>query len=244
MEALSCRACGAALQAEDLDRRLAIITCSRCGSIFDLARHKARAGADASARPESVERAPAALPQGFDLKRSEDSFKISWRWFTAGKLLLIPFAIAWNAFLVGWYDTALSSDAPWFMVVFPMAHVAAGIAIAWVAVANLVNRSWVTIEGGTLRVRHGPMPWWPRPTLPARDVEQLYCTRKVRQSKNGTSVTFELRAVTRDHAGQLLLGGLDKLEQALWLEQEIERRLDIRDRPVAGEVSKTGGVQL
>ncbi len=251
MEALSCRACGAALQSDALDRRLAIITCSRCGSIFDLARRKDRdlgtipdgAGASSPGRG-SLERAPAALPEGFDVQSSGEGFEVRWRWFTAGKLLLIPFAIAWNAFLVNWYRMALSSDMPWIMVIIPMVHVAAGVAISWIAIANLVNRSWITIRGGTLQVRHGPLPWWPMPTLPARSIEQLYCTKKVRRSKNGTTVTYELRAVTRDHAGRLLLGGLDRLEQALWLEQEIERRLDIRDRPVAGEVRKTDEVQL
>jgi hypothetical protein len=42
-------------------------------------------------------------------------------------------------------------------------------------------------------------------------------------------------AVTREHTGVLLLERLDTLQQALWLEQELEERLDIRDRPVAGE---------
>ena len=56
-------------------------------------------------------------------------------------------------------------------------------------------------------------------------------------------MTYELRAVTRDHQGLLLLRGLHSLDQALWLEQEIELLLDIRDRPVAGEL-KSDDAQL
>lgn len=238
MNALSCRACGAPLQATDLDRRLAIIACASCGSIFDLARRKDRdTGAPEPERPAPA-RAPVALPERFEVERHGGRLKVRWRWFQAHLLMLVPFAIAWDAFLVNWYGIALKGEAGemnLIMVVFPIAHVAAGLAITYLAVANLINHSAVDVTAGTLRVRHGPLPWLPMPTLPARAIEQLYVTKKVRRNKNGTTVTYELRAITREHAGQLLLGGLPELEQALWLEQELEAHLDIRDRPVAGE---------
>ncbi|MCB9746171.1 MAG: hypothetical protein H6741_00820 [Alphaproteobacteria bacterium] len=245
MNALSCHACGAPLQSTDLDRRLAIITCAACGSIFDLARRKDRDTGAPAVKEPAPERAPVALPDKFEVSRQGSHLQVTWRWFRAELLMLIPFAVAWDSFLVFWYAQALGgAGGPGgfnlLMVIFPLAHVAAGVGITYYAVANLVNRSRVDVTAGTLRVRHGPLPWWPMPTLPARDVEQLYVTRKVRRNKNGTTVTYELRAVTREHAGQLILGGLDELEQALWLEQELEDHLDIRDRPVAGEVRPEG----
>ena len=241
MKSLNCQACGAPLSAESFDRRLAIVTCTNCGSIFDLASRGARSTADAAPKGASPERAPVSLPERFDVQGSGRNIRIRWRWFKVAELFLIPFAIAWNVFLVGWYSIAfgVGSDVPGgmglIMMVFPLAHVAVGVGVAYRAVANLVNRTTVAAVDGTLRVRHGPLPWWPNPTVPLRDLEQLYVTRKVVRGKNGTSVTFELRAVTRAHRTQLLLGGLAALDQALWLEQELERALDIRDRAVAGE---------
>ena len=72
--------------------------------------------------------------------------------------------------------------------------------------------------------------------MPTKDIEQLYATRKVTQGKNGTTETFELHGIRRDHSRFKILGGLEKLEQALWLEQEIEGLLGLRDRSVSGEV--------
>lgn len=241
MNALSCRTCGAPLNADDLDRRLAIIGCRSCGAIFDLARRKDREdGVAQLAREPAPERAPVALPQGFELSTRDGHLRITRRWFNLPELVLIPFAVAWNAFLVGWYATALGNDMPGgmniIMLVFPVVHVAVGVGVAYRAVANLVNRTTLLVTPAALAVRHLPLPWWPAPSVPVGEVEQLYCTRNVRHGKNGTSVTFELRAVTREHASLLLIGGLPDLDHALWMEQEIERHLDLRDRPVAGEV--------
>ena len=63
----------------------------------------------------------------------------------------------------------------------------------------------------------------------------LCASRKVTRGKNGTSVTFEVMAVTRNHSAVKLLDNLSSLEQALWVEQEIETLLRIRDRAVDGE---------
>ncbi len=256
MQSLSCRACGAALSASDLDRRLAIITCSNCGSIFDLARRKDRETPDQSLVSEApAGRAPAAMPAGYVVSDNSGAggrtLTVTWRWFKVALVFLIPFAIAWDSFLVVWYSMALgiggeTTGAPvaidFLMVVFPLAHVAAGVGITFMAVANLVNKTRLKVTPQQLTVRHFPLPFWPSPTIPVADIEQLFITRKVSHGKNGTSVSYELRAVTRENASLKLLGGIDDLESLLWLEQEVERVLDIRDRPVAGEY-RAGGVE-
>ncbi len=259
MRKLSCRSCGAELDAGQLDRRLAIIICSHCGAIFDLARRgggglageggeqvEAPAGpnappdAGARARESSPERAPVAMPSRFRIERGSDRLAVRWRWFQWSDLFLLFFAIAWDSFLIGWYSmTTVMGDAPGpmklIMMVFPLAHVAVGVGVTYRALAGLLNTTSVQVADRTLSVRHFPLPWWPAPKIPVDSLEQLYVSKKVKHGKNTATVTYELRAVTRDHHGRKLLGGLQSLDQALWLEQEIELLLGIRDRPVAGE---------
>ena len=180
-----------------------------------------------------------ALPTRFTVDRRADHLAVRWRWFTPIALFTLFFCFAWNGFLVGWYGLATQGDAPAgvdiVMLLFPLGHVAVGVGLSYWTLAHLFNHTVVTVSQGKLAVRHGPLPWRPQPTLATRDIEQLYCTRKVTHGKNGTSVSYALRAVTRDHSGLLLLAGFTDLDQALWLEQEIEGLLDLRDRPVAGE---------
>ena len=77
MKAMTCRSCGSALSAEDMDRRLAIISCGHCGAIFDLTSNRIQDSKQedsttekqisSSAKDQSLERAPVALPEKFRL---------------------------------------------------------------------------------------------------------------------------------------------------------------------------------
>ncbi|MFW5921545.1 MAG: hypothetical protein ACOCUS_06870 [Polyangiales bacterium] len=129
------------------------------------------------------------------------------------------------------------------MFIFPIAHVAVGVGITYGALATLLNTTTVRVTRGELHVRHFPLPWWPAPRIPTNALEQLYVERKVTSTKNGTKVRWNLRAVTRGHSGQKIVGGLEDMDQALYLEQEIESVLDIRDRAVAGEYRPGQGAQ-
>ncbi len=260
MRELSCRACGAALDGEQLDRRLAIIICSHCGAIFDLARRDMGGVAPETppsaspsqgdlARPPkgAPERAPVAMPSRFRVERGPSRLAVRWRWFQWSDVLLLFFAIMWDSFVVGFYGMAVVANAPGpvrvFMFVLPIAHLAVGVGITYRAFAGLLNTTSLVVEDHTLSVRHSPLPWRPAPTIQVDSLEQLYTSKAVQHGKKKTAVTYELRAVTRDHQGLLLLRGLHSLDQALWLEQEIELLLDIRDRPVAGEL-KSDDAQL
>jgi hypothetical protein len=257
VRSLSCRACGAAFTADAVDRRLAIVSCAHCGALFDLAARADRVPTGDAATPVTLsleaapsgsapERAPVPLPDGFTVSDRRGTLAVRWRWFRFKHLLMLFFCVAWDSFLVFWYGIALTQpDTPWLMVVFPLAHVAVGVGLTYATLAGLLNRTTIQVDATRLTVRHGPVPWRPQPTLMRRELEQLYVTREVSRGKNGVSVTFSVRAVTRDHSGLALVKGLDQLDQALWLEQEIERHLDLRDRAVAGELrDRDGAAQL
>jgi hypothetical protein len=238
------------MSASDLDRRLGIVSCRHCGAIYDLTR-VGRPPTDAADSPpverkESLDRAPAAMPHGFTVEKGgSDLLRIRWRWFKPMALFLVFFCVVWNGILIGVYSLGTSTDAglPFIVYLFPLGHVAVGLGLTYYTVALFLNRTTVTVKPHELRVRHAPLPWSPSHTIPVRDLEQLYVERKVTHTKNGTDVTFQLMAVTRAHTGRELIGGLSELDQALYLEQEIESVLGLRDRPVAGE-HREDGVQL
>lgn len=235
------------MDASDLDRRLGIVSCRHCGAIFDLTRKGERSFPEtspAAASPpapgpeEITDRAPAALPESFDVQRGTgDRLRVRWRWFRPVALFLVFFCVAWDGFLVTWYSIGFAADGavPLLFFVFPLAHVAVGVGLTYWTAAMLVNRTTVSVTHSELKVSHGPLPWFPSPRIPVNDLEQLYVERVVRHNKNTTTVRFKVMAVTRTHRGRQLIRGLEQLNQALWLEQEIEEVLGIRDRPVAAE---------
>ncbi len=104
----------------------------------------------------------------------------------------------------------------------------------------MINSTTVTVNENRLTVRHSPLPWFPAPTIDASSIEQLFVSEGYTQSKDGTRTPYYLlNAVLRDNALKRLSTRFPDIEQALYLEQEFERVLHIRDRSVAGEVRGT-----
>jgi len=67
------------------------------------------------------------------------------------------------------------------------------------------------------------------------ELRQLYTKEIISQSKSGSSASYEIHAISTRGRNIKLLRGLDTSEQALYIEQEIEKYLHIEDRPVKGE---------
>lgn len=183
-------------------------------------------------------------PEKFQLIDDGVELRIRWRWFNPSVFFLLPFAIAWNAFLVGWYSLAAQMDQelPWgiklLFLVFPIGHVAVGLALLYGSLILLFNRSEVRIGHQELTVAHGPLPW-PGVTLITDEIEQVYCTPATTQATHKTTPGYNLQVTLKDGSTRKLLGPLTDQNEALYLEQTIEERLRIRDRSVPGELPRT-----
>jgi hypothetical protein len=66
-------------------------------------------------------------------------------------------------------------------------------------------------------------------------LKQLYA-KEDGYSRSGYPISYAVHALTDEQRNIKLLAGLDTSEQALFIEQEIERVLNLRDQPVKGEI--------
>jgi len=124
------------------------------------------------------------------------------------------------------------------MIVFPIGHLAVGVGLTYFMLAGFLNTTRVRIANSVMTVRHGPVPWFGNRTIPAADIEQLYCTEHTRQrSDERTSTTYRLNAVLSGGKKVKLLSGLTEADQALFIEEKVETHLGIEDRRVRGEMS-------
>ncbi|HEX6037164.1 hypothetical protein, partial [Longimicrobium sp.] len=69
-------------------------------------------------------------------------------------------------------------------------------------------------------------------------LEQLFCTEQVIRGRNGVSLRYGVDAVLKDGRHLKLATALDVREQALYIEQTIEKRLGIVDRRVRSEMAR------
>jgi len=231
---LTCPSCSAPFLEQNVDTEAQIAWCESCEHITDLSTIEDPGGSQPKrARPE------VPLPAKFTISRSSMGLEVLWRWWSPRYIFLALFCLAWDSFLAVWYlgvftrglgpETLLSA-------VFPLIHVAAGVGITYSTAAGFLNRTRLGVQSGVLSIRHGPLPWGGNQDISTAQLDQLYCKRCMRQNKGSTTVTFELHAVLGDGRQRKLISGLEDATQALWLEQELERYLEIEDRRIGGEM--------
>ena len=229
--ALACRSCGASLDAERLDRRLSVITCAHCGTLHELARPAPGGGPGArSAGPP--ERPAAALPERFEVARPDGGLLVTWpKGRKSGAIALAAFAAIWAVLT--------TIGGAWFLT--PVS-----LGLLYLAAVRGLNRVELAVDAETIRVRQGPIPAGGAKRVPRGDVEQLWVSEHVSRSRAGGDRndrvrerrSYRVTASLRGERSVRLVGGLGAPGQALWLEQEIERALGLRDRAVPGEYGR------
>jgi hypothetical protein len=180
------------------------------------------------------------IPTKFNLQKSVEELVVSWRWFNpAMHTFLLFFVIAWDAFLLFWYFGAPSRDRNLLFMIFPIAHVAVGVALTYFVLTGFVNRTTVRASKGVLTVSHGPLPWIGNHRIARADLKQLYVTEMSHPAKHGRIThSWDLCALLDNNRAVRLLTRLDSYEQGMFLERTFEDYMNIADTKVAGEVQK------
>lgn len=136
---------------------------------------------------------------------------------------LVMFAILWNGFILITFD-ALG----WGALFIP--HTWIGIYLVYHIVCLLFNSTVTTITSSTVNVRATPFSVCHRSKSYALDdetVKEIRCKREVTQE--GKTVSYEVHIVREDGSSDRVLVGLEYVEEALFVAQEIERMMSIRD---------------
>jgi hypothetical protein len=240
LNAVTCPSCGSTLRESDISRETLAGRCPACHTLIDLR----ASGLDgpvpvvADGGPgDAREVLPVPLPARVWVETRGRDLTIVRRWFSWGHLLLLFFCVIWFGFLAVWYGMAFAMDAPLVFKLFPLVHLGAGVVIAYLTLTGFVNRTTFRVERDHLTVRHGPLPWPGNLDVSTLQLDQLFCTQQVSRGKNGTTVRYNVEALTKDGRHLKLVKGLDAREQALFIEQTIEGHLGIRNRRVRSEMA-------
>jgi hypothetical protein len=244
---VACGHCGQIVPGEDVDLAKMLAHCRKCGGLFDVSVQLA----PTAAQPR--QRELVAMPRGFRVTQggaavtaeaptpyrqiaaaetASAAFVITRRWLSWRWLLFALLCVGWDVAIAVWYREAWATGS---LTVGPIIHVIAGVGISYGAIAGLLNRTTIAARNGLLTVRHGPVPWPGAMDVPTSELAQLFCTERLLKSRNNTSRTYAVVAALRSGEKKLLVRDLPNPEQALFIEQTLERELGIVDVAVAGE---------
>jgi predicted Zn finger-like uncharacterized protein len=229
---LACPECEAQIVSSDINLDRMVAKCAECNAVFGFDEHF-----KSTNNVQTLNRLAVPRPNNIVIEQTGTEIVFSWRWFTVSFVFVALFAVFWNGFMAVWFGIAIMSRI-WTMAAFGSLHAAVGLFIAYMAIAGFVNTTRVRVGMGEISIAHGPLPWRGNRTLETASIAQLYTKENLSRNRRSSSLTYEVHAATRDGRSVKLLSGLETSEQALFLEQEIERYLQIKNIPVPGELGR------
>ncbi len=228
---LNCPYCGSQISVEHINLDRLIAKCAGCNAVFSF---EGTIDAPGIQQPKRLD---VPMPNGIAVANNGYDLTIIRRWFSLKYIFLTFFCLIWDGFLLFWYSMALSQGV-WIMALFATGHAAIGVFLTYTVIAGYFNRTTINVSRVALAVSHGPLPWPGRKQLDSAGIRQMYCKEQIHRGKNSTNYTYEVHVALNTGKDEKLVTGLENSEQALYLEQEIERFLGIKDQPVRGEFGR------
>lgn len=247
--ALECPACGAEIDRASVIESQQIASCRKCQKVIDLAlpRGSGALAAPALASPApplaAPEPAPASrahrqrvpLPRGMSGEEAPGRLTLIWD-PSAGRVKQLAAAVPGMLFAVAYVLINSRIGEAYAQGVLGAMGVIAAYAIA----AALVNRVRIVAADKALQVSVGPLPWPGNRATRRGEVLQLFAEVDQEPDRNGDAVArrYVLSAVLGPEGRRVqLVKDLETPEQALWLEDALERALGLRHTPVGGELT-------
>jgi len=124
----------------------------------------------------------------------------------------------------------------------------AAMGVFYYVMAILLNKTRITVDRSTIRIKHYPLFWPGNHQMDVRLITQFYVKQTLVRRGRGHSILlcgegyqyetswFELRAREKVRGDVKILDKLPSRKQALLIEHEIENFLGIQNQPVYGEV--------
>src|SRR6188768_3173904 len=217
-----CGSCQAVVGPANIDVQRELATCTRCGRLTDLRAPQAPAQAHLElVKPRA--RPPVQLPVGMSMTSMPDKLIIRRRWLRQKHWFLL-FIIGGAGAYVAYLWTTLEPSA-WLIL-------GTLFVLSWNynLAAMFLNSTAITAAGDGVSVQHGPLPsLFARNTAAAKaQIEQLYVVT--------FGAAFAVEAKLTSGPPLRLVAPLITADQALFVEQTLERALGITDFAVEGEL--------
>lgn len=173
------------------------------------------------------------LPDTMKITHQYGSMTIIRKWFGREAVFITIFTVIWNGFILKDYSNLESyGNLHWIEWI----HALSGVCVSYYAITLWFNKTVIYVTRQYIQVSHKPLPWLGNKKIDANDIKQLYGKEKISTNNNMLPVSYEVHMIMNSGNDTKLLSGLKTSEQALYVEQEIEKYLSIKNKPVRGEL--------
>ena len=230
-----CENCGADIDGSNININSSLAKCGECNTVFSIKEDQFFVH-DRKGRPEMI------MPEGTDVLELNDSLDIRIDWLRShpkGTLVFLTvFAAFWNGILAVVAGAAIWSGA-FSTLAFMSIHLLVGLVLLYYLVGVYVNYTDIIVTDSYIDISHRPVknPFVRGKRINASEIDQIYVSRYVSSTTNGNpNYAYALYAILKTNAKKItLVKGMNK-ETQLYLEQEMERFLNIKDKHVSGAI--------
>lgn len=225
-----CEKCRSEIDVKNIDLEKAIAKCVTCNSVLDCS---SQLESSKNFRRDDIE-----LPGSINLQKDDRYLKIQFRWVNVQLLYLVPFCLCWDILPLVWYQYGLiPTDHP-LAIAYLVFHFIIGVGLTYYCLAGLINKTMIEVTENTLYVKDMPLTFFRNMDIELASLDQFYSREKRHRGKKLSWPSYEVHAILKTGRIIHLVSGLNKSEQALYIEQVLEDYLGITDRPVDGEISR------
>ncbi|MEZ4885562.1 MAG: hypothetical protein R3E32_12590 [Chitinophagales bacterium] len=228
---INCIECNTAIHAEDINLDHYIAKCHNCHTVFDFKKQMDNA-------PKN--RREVTMPDNVEMLRLQNELDITFDWWSNSKkpYFLIFFTLFWNS-IVGIFVIVGLLTGQWVMLAAISIHLSIGVGLAYYLLCKYFNKTTFRVTRRYLTTEHRPfpVPFYGAKDVEVSEIDQLYCKEYVAATQNNVPVyAYAVYLITKDSQEVKVLKGLDTPQQALYIEQEVEKFLGLVDRKVSGEL--------
>lgn len=170
-----------------------------------------------------------SLPANMSVKVLDNELVITHRQYSGVRQIIIPSAVIFSFLLCGLLPLFVSKLNTEGILCINLLN-CFWVGIGYLLLRGVVNTMVVQVTSERLMMKNGPLPPIQNMRINTQHIKQLY----VKQRK-GKTISYEVCLVTKQGRHEKIVPILETAEQALYLEQEIERFLSIKDIPMPGE---------
>jgi len=181
------------------------------------------------------------LPKKFTLEFYEEYMHITLSWFGKNTIVFTLFAVIQIGFFLitlnnvsGGFlrinSSLMDNSLLWVLGI-------SGLGFLYYALATWINKTHIYVSKNAIEIKHKPLPWFGNKRIVTKNIKQLYSKKQISSSTSSSrsTISYHLRVVSIGEDDMRLLK-VENAEQALFLEQEIEKYLGIKDLRVRGEI--------
>jgi len=179
-------------------------------------------------------------PEGtkqLDIQESPHKLLIIKQWNRLLGYIFTGFSILWTSIasfiFSGFTNNLWNFDAPIFVIGFqlifaiiPMFFILIGVAIFYIGIAHIFNKTIIKIENGLVEINHGPIPLMRAQRIPQQNITQIYVSDapQNKDTNTGANNGYQISYIDNAERGRPLMGRLGFLPISLPLFEFTEAR--------------------